>query len=71
MISMSPPWRLPGRKRHTARIAQNAIASNPRQPRRRFDEAALRQLADSITEGDVLQPSGLRSKPACIQSGVF
>src|SRR4051812_42140785 len=68
---MSPPWRLPGRERHTAPLALDAIAPNPRQPRRRVDDAALRLLADSIPEGDVLPPSDLRPKPACVQSGVF
>ena len=34
-----------------------SIKPNPHQPRRRFDEAALRKLADSIAEhGRVLQP---------------
>jgi ParB family chromosome partitioning protein len=34
----------------------DAIRPNPRQPRAQFDEAALRELADSITAVGVLQP---------------
>jgi ParB family transcriptional regulator, chromosome partitioning protein len=37
-------------------VAVELIAPNPRQPRRRFDEAALQALADSIAEQGVLQP---------------
>ena len=32
------------------------IAPNPRQPRRRFEEQPLRELADSIRQHGVLQP---------------
>ncbi|SMB84273.1 ParB/RepB/Spo0J family partition protein [Deinococcus hopiensis] len=42
-----------------ARVIQLPLASvvpNPRQPRRTFDEASLRQLAESIRERGVLQP---------------
>ena len=39
------------------------IAPNPKQPRRRFDEAALQALADSLGERGVLQPVLVRPKP--------
>ena len=32
------------------------LRPNPQQPRRRFDEAALRELADSIRAYGILQP---------------
>ena len=32
------------------------ISPNPRQPRRHFDETALRELADSISQHGILQP---------------
>jgi ParB family chromosome partitioning protein len=38
------------------------IAPNPRQPRRRFDEDALRALASSLQERGVLQPVLVRPK---------
>ncbi|MFC7536226.1 ParB/RepB/Spo0J family partition protein [Sphingomonas sp. GCM10030256] len=38
-----------------------AIRPNPKQPRRHFDEAAIVELADSITRRGVLQPILLRS----------
>src|SRR3954447_24904709 len=37
-------------------IPVDLIAPNPRQPRRRFDEATLNGLADSVRERGVLQP---------------
>src|SRR3954451_13508748 len=37
-------------------IPVELIAPNPRQPRRRFDEATLAGLADSVRERGVLQP---------------
>ncbi len=39
------------------------IASNPKQPRRRFDEEALQALAGSLGERGVLQPVLVRAKP--------
>lgn len=39
------------------------IAPNPRQPRRRFEEEALRGLADSVGERGVLQPVLVRPVP--------
>jgi len=37
-------------------LAIDKIAPNPRQPRRRFEEAPLRQLADTIARHGLLQP---------------
>jgi ParB family chromosome partitioning protein len=42
-------------------VALDAIMPNPRQPRRRFDEDSLQQLADSIAERGVLQPPVVRA----------
>ncbi len=39
------------------------ISPNPKQPRRRFDEETLRQLAGSLGERGVLQPVLVRPKP--------
>ena len=36
------------------------LRPNPQQPRRRFDEAALRELADSIRAYGILQPLTVR-----------
>lgn len=38
------------------------IEPDPEQPRKRFDEDALNQLADSITENGLLQPIAVRPK---------
>jgi ParB family transcriptional regulator, chromosome partitioning protein len=49
------PAAAPGRSGlQTLRVA--AITPNPQQPREHFDEEALRELADSITEVGILQP---------------
>jgi ParB family transcriptional regulator, chromosome partitioning protein len=42
-------------------VAVDAIAPNPRQPRRSFDEEALDELAASIAEVGLLQPVVVRS----------
>lgn len=42
--------------RHIQYLPIEKIAPNPRQPRRHFDEAALRELADSIRSHGILQP---------------
>jgi ParB family chromosome partitioning protein len=42
-------------------VPVTAIAANPRQPRRTFDEDALDELADSIREVGLLQPVVVRS----------
>ena len=39
------------------------IEPDPEQPRKRFDDDALNQLADSITENGLLQPIAVRPKP--------
>ncbi len=39
------------------------IAPNPQQPRRRFDEASLEALADSVRDTGVLQPVLVRPRP--------
>ena len=41
-------------------IAINLIESNPNQPRREFDEAALKELAASIREIGIITPITLR-----------
>lgn len=38
------------------RVPVNAIAPNPHQPRRRFDEGELRSLTESLAEHGLLQP---------------
>lgn len=43
-------------------IPINTIQPNPQQPRRRFDEAGLRELADSIAAYGILQPLTVRDK---------
>jgi ParB family chromosome partitioning protein len=40
-----------------------AIAPNPFQPRRNFDEAQLKELADSIAASGLLQPIIVRARP--------
>jgi ParB family chromosome partitioning protein len=39
-----------------ARIAVDQVVPNPMQPRRDFDEAALKELSDSIRQHDIIQP---------------
>ncbi len=41
-------------------VAIAAIKANPNQPRREFDETALRELADSIREIGIIQPITVR-----------
>lgn len=41
---------------NTSEVAISAIAPNPRQPRRQFDEGALQDLAASIKEHGIIQP---------------
>jgi ParB family chromosome partitioning protein len=45
-------------------LAVELIAPNPRQPRRRFDEAALQALAASLSERGMLQPVLVRPAAA-------
>jgi ParB family chromosome partitioning protein len=44
-------------------IPLDEIHPNPRQPRKRFDEASLASLADSIRERGVLQPIIVQPQP--------
>jgi ParB family chromosome partitioning protein len=44
-------------------LAVSAIGPNPYQPRREFDEVALKELADSIQASGLLQPVVVRSRP--------
>jgi ParB family chromosome partitioning protein len=44
-------------------IPLELVTTNPRQPRQRFDEAALEALADSLRERGVLQPVLVRPIP--------
>jgi ParB family chromosome partitioning protein len=46
---------------HYQEIPVSAIAPNPRQPRRSFDEEALEELAESIREVGLLQPVVVRA----------
>lgn len=46
-----------------AELAVDAITPNPRQPRERFEDAELAELADSIREVGVLQPVVVRPLP--------
>lgn len=43
------------------RLAIDSIVPNPQQPRRSFDEAALRTLADSISRDGLMQPVVVRA----------
>ena len=43
-------------------IAINTIRPNPQQPRRRFDEEGLRELADSVAAYGILQPLTVRDR---------
>lgn len=50
-------------------VAPGQIRPNPRQPRQHFDHAALRELADSITEHGLLQPLVVTALPPS-ESGI-
>lgn len=45
-----------GATNNNLRIPVDQITENPKQPRRDFDETALRELADSIRLHDIIQP---------------
>ena len=48
-------------------IPINDIRPNPQQPRRRFDEEGLRELADSIAVYGILQPVTVRAQGSVYQ----
>ncbi|SHJ03866.1 ParB/RepB/Spo0J family partition protein [Wenxinia saemankumensis] len=50
-------------RRPDTRLPIESIEPNPDQPRRRFDEGHLRELADSIREKGVIQPIIVRAAP--------
>ena len=52
-----------GSKGSSNEIAIDKIRRNPKQPRRTFDEAALRELAESLKSKGVLQPILVRPDP--------
>jgi ParB family chromosome partitioning protein len=60
ILSVSPGA---GSREQLREVPVEAIAPNPRQPRRRFDEASLNELAGSLGERGVLQPVLVRPKP--------
>ncbi len=49
---------------NTLRIALGEIETNPKQPRRDFDEQALKELADSIRLHDIIQPITVSKLPS-------
>ena len=52
-----------GTRASTRDIPVDRIAPNPFQPRSRFDETSLKELADSIKATGILQPVLLRRGP--------
>ena len=54
-------------------IELSKIVVNPNQPRHEFDETALQELADSISEIGIIQPITLRTEYPCsmISSNIF
>jgi ParB family chromosome partitioning protein len=46
------------------RIPVDAIDANPKQPRRDFDETALKELAESIRTHDIIQPVTVTKMPS-------
>lgn len=52
-----------GERKELREVPVESIAPNPRQPRRRFDEASLNALAQSLEDRGVLQPVLVRPKP--------
>src|SRR3954464_4719939 len=49
---------------HLRDVPVDLVVPNPRQPRRRFDEATLAGLAESLRQRGVLQPILVRPQPA-------
>jgi ParB family transcriptional regulator, chromosome partitioning protein len=60
ILSVSAPA---GGKEELRELPIESISPNPRQPRRRFDEASLNALAGSLGVRGVLQPVLVRPKP--------
>jgi ParB family chromosome partitioning protein len=60
ILSVSEP---DGDREDLRELAIELIAPNPHQPRRNFDDEALRGLADSLRARGVLQPILVRPKP--------
>ena len=52
-----------GEEKRVLRLEVESIRPNPRQPRRLFDEGALRELAASIRRYGVVQPLVVRRRP--------
>ena len=50
-------------ERRVLQLPVDAIRPNPRQPRQVFDEAGLRDLAESIRRHGILQPLTVRKTP--------
>ena len=48
----------------TSRIPITEIETNPKQPRRDFDENALKELAESIKMHDIIQPITVSRLPS-------
>src|SRR6187200_3161428 len=48
---------------HTSRIPLKDIQVNPKQPRRDFDETALKDLAESLKPHDIIQPLTVSKLP--------
>jgi len=58
---VAPPAETPPARGHVREVALDTIAVNPRQPRSRFDQQAIDDLAASIRDRGVLQPILLRT----------
>lgn len=61
--SASSLTRRDSRFRHSFEVAIDAVSADPGQPRRHFDPAALRALADTMAEQGQLQPVLVRRDP--------
>ncbi len=55
-------WSEPHQSSRIYQIPIDRIVPNPRQPRRRFDEDRLRELADSIRQHGILQPLSVQKE---------
>ena len=61
---MEPKQTVRFQSRSIHQIPIEKIAPNPRQPRRHFDEEALRGLAESIRQHGILQPLSVQKMPS-------